>query len=270
MRIVEATDGKGVLRLRRYMTVGDVTVAYDIDGQGENMLLLHGWGGNAKSFFPIHQALSASFRVISIDFPGYGESTLPPTVWGVGEYAECVCQFLRQLDIEQTHIISHSFGARVTIWLAAHHPDRVGKITLVGAAGLKPKRSWNYYARVYAFKTGKRLNQWGCFGPGREARLERWRQRMGSQDYKDAGPMRAIMVRVANQYLESLLPRIQSSTLLVWGENDTATPVRDGKYMAAHIPDAGLVVLPGAGHYCYLDRLGSFLKIVKHFYLGSS
>ncbi|WP_245783998.1 alpha/beta fold hydrolase [Alicyclobacillus macrosporangiidus] len=261
---------KGWQWLRAHIDIDGVTIAYDIDGQGPPMLFLHGWGGSAKSFLPVYQTFFQWFRVIAIDFPGFGESTQPPAVWGVGEYAECVYKFLKALGIEKTHVIAHSFGGKVTIWLAAHHPEVVDKITLVNAAGVKPKRSLQYYVKVYTFKTCKKLYQWGLLGPRSDERLQKLYARFGSRDYQEAGAMRNIMVRVVNQHLDSLLPRIQSPTLLIWGENDTATPVRDGKIMERWIPDAGLVVLKDAGHFSYLDQLGSFNKIVKHFYLGSS
>ncbi|MCL6637237.1 MAG: alpha/beta hydrolase [Alicyclobacillus sp.] len=256
--------------MRHRIDIDGITVAYDEDGAGEPLLFLHGWGGSAQSFLPVYQAFQPWFRVLAIDFPGFGESSLPPETWGVGEYAALVRQFLRRLGIERTHIIAHSFGGRVAIWLAAHDPDMVGKLTLVDAAGVKPQRPLSYYCKVYAFKCCKTLYRWGLFGPRNEERLERLYRRFGSKDFQEAGPMRRVMVRVVNQYLDDLLPRIQSPTLLIWGEHDTATPVRDGRVMERLIPDAGLVVLPGAGHFSYLDQLATFNRIVKHFYLGGT
>ncbi|GGI95774.1 alpha/beta hydrolase [Alicyclobacillus cellulosilyticus] len=256
--------------MRQYIDIDGVRVAYDIDGEGPPMLFLHGWGGSAKSFLPVYQTFAQWFRVIAIDFPGFGESSLPAETWGVGEYAECVYHFLQALAIDKTHVIGHSFGGRVAIWLAAHHPEVVDKMTLVDAAGIRPRRSWKYYVKVYTFKTCKRLYNLGLLGPRRPERLERLYRLFGSADYREAGPLRNIMVRVVNQDLTPLLPNIKASTLLIWGEHDEATPVWFGKTMERLIPDAGLVVLPNAGHYSYLDQLGSFNKIVKHFYLGSA
>lgn len=260
---------KGVSVLRQYMTIDGIKVAYDVDGDGPVMLFLHGWGGSAKSFLPVYQAFSAWFRVIAIDFPGFGESDRPAEVWGVGEYADFVHRFLRKLDIDKAHIVAHSFGGRVTIWLASEHPEIVDKITLVDAAGIKPRRPLKYYVKVYTFKTFKKLYNLGLLGPRREERMQRLYGMFGSRDYQEAGPMRQIMVRVVNQDLRHLLSSIPCPTLLIWGENDTATPVRDAKLMEQLIPDAGLVVLEHAGHYSYLDQLGAFHRILKQFYMGS-
>ncbi|RIV23018.1 alpha/beta hydrolase [Alicyclobacillaceae bacterium I2511] len=251
------------------MNIDGMRVAFDIEGSGPILLLLHGWGGSAKSLAPVHQAFAQWFRVVSLDFPGFGESDIPKTVWGVGEYAEFVYRFITKLGVQKCHIIAHSFGGKVTIWLASHHPELVEKITLVDAAGVKPKRPFTYYIKVYTFKTAKRLYQWGILGRRNENRLAKLYARFGSQDYVDAGPLRGIFIRVVNQHLDELLPTIQCPTLLVWGDQDTATPVRDAKVMEAAIPDAGLVVFAGAGHFSYLDQLGRFIQIEKHFLLGS-
>lgn len=256
--------------MREHITIDGVTVAYDTAGDGPPLLFLHGWGGSAKSFLPVFQVFAQWFRVIAIDFPGFGESTTPASVWGVGEYAELVQKFLHELGIEKTHIVAHSFGGRVTIWLASEHPELVDKITLVDAAGVKPKRPLKYYLKVYTFKTLKQLYRLGLLGPRTDERLHKLYGLFGSTDYQEAGAMRNIMVRVVNQYLDSLLPAIKSPTLLVWGENDIAIPVREARVMERLIPDAGLVVLENAGHYSYLDQLALFNKILKQFMLGES
>lgn len=261
---------KGCRVLRQHMTIDGVKVAFDMEGNGPVMLFLHGWGASAKTFLPVYQTFAQWFRVIAIDLPGFGESDTPPEVWGVEEYADLVYQFLQRLDINRTHVMGHSFGGKVTICLADRHPDMVDKITLVASTGVKPQRALKYYVKVYTFKACKRLYRLGLLGPRSEERLQKLYGMFGSRDYRDAGPMRNILVRQVNQYLENVMPNIRSSTLLMWGENDTDTPVRDAKIMEKLIPDAGLVVLQDAGHFCYLDQLGAFNKIVKHFYMGSS
>ena len=90
-------------------------------------------------------------------------------------------------------------------------------------------------------------------------------QRLASQDYRDAGPLRPTFVRVVNEDLASLLPSIRSSTLLIWGTEDTAVPVAHAQRMERDIPDAGLVLFEGAGHFVYLDEPQRFCRVVRHF-----
>lgn len=77
--------------------------------------------------------------------------------------------------------------------------------------------------------------------------------------------MRAILSKVVNEDLTDRLPLIKVPTLLVWGENDTATPLRDAKIMEREIPDAGLVVFPGCGHYSFLENPRQFAAVLRSF-----
>ena len=77
--------------------------------------------------------------------------------------------------------------------------------------------------------------------------------------------MRQIFVNVVNQDLQPLLKAISQPTLLLWGERDTATPLSDGQLMEKTIPDAGLVVFEGAGHYPFLEQPGRFYAVVDYF-----
>jgi pimeloyl-ACP methyl ester carboxylesterase len=81
--------------------------------------------------------------------------------------------------------------------------------------------------------------------------------------------MRQTFVKVVNQDLRGYLPQITAPTLLVWGDEDKDTPLEHGRIMEKEIPDAGLVVFNGAGHYSYLDKLNDFNVIAAKFFEGN-
>ena len=140
------------------------------------------------------------------------------------------------------------------------------RVILVDAAGVKPHRTLKYYAKVYSFKTAKFLAPLLMGRRRADALIERMRGRSGSSDYASATPkMRAIMSRVVNEDLCHLMPKIKAPTLLIWGENDTATPLSDAKKMERLIPDAGLVSYPGAGHYSFLERQAQTTAVIASF-----
>ncbi len=242
--------------------INALNVSYQVAGVGDTVLLLHGWGGEASSFQPVFNWLADSHKVYALDLPGFGESEVPPEAWDTSDYAAFVLRFLEKLDIAKTHIIGHSFGGRIAIILSAEHPEKVDKLILVDSAGIKPRRPLKYYLRVGMAKTGKQLRKLGKQGTRLADAMSR---RAGSRDYQAAGAMRATLVKVVNQDLRALLPRIAASTLLIWGENDQDTPVAFGEIMEKEIPDAGLVVLEDAGHFSYLDRFPQFCRIVGSF-----
>lgn len=100
--------------------------------------------------------------------------------------------------------------------------------------------------------------------------IDEWKNRQGSEDYRNATPMmRQCMVKAVNEDLTELLSKIRQETLLIWGDMDTATPITDAKLMEERIPDAGLAVIPGTGHFCFLEKPGQFAGIMKsYFHIG--
>lgn len=242
--------------------INNLNIAYQVAGEGDVVILLHGWGGEAASFQPVFKWLSQSHKVYVLDLPGFGKSQIPPIPWDSSDYAQLVTVFLEKFDIPKAHLIGHSFGGRISIILSAEHPEKVDKLILVDSAGLKPKRPPKYYLRVGLAKVGKWIRRCGSSG---ERLANALSARLGSKDYQEAGEMRETLVKVVNQDLRSLLPRISASTLLIWGENDKDTPVWFGKVMEREIPDAGLVILKGAGHFSYLDQFPQFCRIVASF-----
>ena len=234
-------------------------------GEGHPILLLHGWGCNTTTFNAIRPFLEARFRVLTVDFAGFGESEEPHEVWGVEEYTRSIEALAQHEGVENPILIGHSFGGRVSIVYASR--NKVQKVMLVDAAGVKPKRSLTYYRKVYTFKLIKKLLPLVVGKSRAEKIIEQRRAKAGSSDYGQASPkMRAILSKVVNEDLCHLMPNIAAPTLLFWGENDTATPLADAKKMEKLIPDAGLVTVAGAGHFAFLENTPLFLCVAESFF----
>lgn len=248
----------------KFFTYDGCRLHYTDCGEGYPLLLLHGWGCNTETFKTIRPFLEAHFRVLTVDFAGFGQSDEPREVWGVEEYTRSVEALAREEGVENPILIGHSFGGRVSIVFGSRNKTR--KIMLVDAAGVKPKRSLNYYRKVYTFKLMKRLLPL-VVGKKRAAEIiEKRRAKAGSSDYSQATPMmRAILSKVVNEDLCHLMPAIKAPTLLFWGEKDTATPLSDAKRMESLIPDAGLVTVAGAGHFSFLENTPLFLRVAESF-----
>lgn len=232
-------------------------------GSGPPVLVLHGWGAMIEVVDPIVRALTPHRTVTAVDLPGFGETALPPAPWGVADYADWTRSLMDELDLRRPSIVGHSNGGRIAIHLASHHPERVEKLVLVDSAGIRPKRGLRYYRRVGLAKTAKHAARF--LGPPGRALQKRVFARTASSDYANAGPLRPTFVKLVNEDLTPLLSQIRASTLLIWGDQDDATPLSDGQTMERLIPDAGLVVLKGAGHYSYIDQSQRFGRVVAHF-----
>ncbi len=230
--------------------------------------MLHGWGASIEAVQSIVSGLAPRCSVRAVDFPGFGEAGLPPVPWGVAEYADWTRELVSELGLRRVSIVGHSHGGRVAIHLAAHHPELIDRLVLVDSAGIRPPRTARWYRRVAMAKLAKHvLSRLGA--PGRVL-AHRLVGRSASGDYAaSADAMRPTFVRLVNTDLTDLLGRVRASTLLIWGDRDEDTPLRDGETMERLIPDAGLVVFEGAGHFAYADQPQRFAAVAGHF-LGAA
>jgi pimeloyl-ACP methyl ester carboxylesterase len=245
--------------------VGELDTFYQADGQGPPVVLLHGWGTSGRSLEGVAAGLADRFRVVRLDLPGFGWSQAPPAVWGIAEYATHVRGCLEGLGIGRAALVGHSFGGRLAIRLAATEPARVARLGLVASAGIRPPRTLGLRARVGMTKLLRFLAGLPGLGPAIEPFRERWVARVGSRDYRAAGRLRPILVKVVGEDLRDLLPRIAAPTLLLWGDEDPEVDREAMEILAAGIRGARLMVFPGAGHFPFDDAPTVFLRTLRGF-----
>jgi len=234
--------------------------------EGPPIILLHGWGANCELFRSTAQCLCKDFRVFALDFPGFGRSDIPPEGWSVSDYKGWLVRFLSHLKLDQVGIIAHSFGGRVSIKLAAENPNLIRMLVLVDSAGIRPKKTLRLVLIQSCFKALRWLSQRPLIGPLFNWPYSMFYKKLASSDYQSStGIMRQTFLKVVNEDLRDFLPRIQSPTLMVWGEDDHDTPISTARVMEELIPDAGLVILKGAGHYSFLNKPVEFCIIARNF-----
>lgn len=241
-----------------------ITLRYDDDGEGEPLLLLHGWGCESNVWNGIKPVLVKHFRVISVDLAGFGRSDEPQSVWGVEEYTRSIEALAKEIGAERPILVGHSFGGRISILFASR--NAVSRVVLADSAGIKPRRPLSYYYKVYTYKAMKRLLPLLVGGNRARQLIEQRRARSGSSDYNNASPMmRAILSKCVNEDLCRVMPKIEAPTLLFWGDRDTATPIADARRMERLIPDAGLVVAEGCGHFAMTENFPLFAASISRF-----
>jgi len=235
-------------------------------GNGMPVILLHGWGSNRSCFQGIIEYLKNYFTVYSIDLPGFGDSEEPNEPWDLNRYVDMLCDFVSMQMQGDIILIGHSFGGRIIIKAVATKLKNVKKIVLVDSAGIRPKRNVGYYLRVYSFKAIKRVLTLPIVRKYTCSILEIARGKFGSSDYRAASQvMRSTMVKAISEDLRCYLPLLTCPVLLVWGGNDTATPLSDAAIMEKLIPDSGLVVFPGTGHWSFLENARGFRLVLDSF-----
>lgn len=234
------------------------------------ILLLHGWGASSALMWTAAQQLAnQGWKAYTLDLPGFGATPAPSSAWSVFDYANFVLHFMDALELDCVHLIGHSFGGRLGLILGSQHADRFDKIALSDAAGIPPKHDPVTSARLSIYKAIRDgLTKVGARGLSNKLR-EWYAKQYGSADYQAvSGVMRETFVKVVNENLLPLAANVSRPTLLFWGDQDEDTPLWMGKTLEKTIPDAGLIVFEGAGHYAYLERLGDFIRIVDHFFKG--
>lgn len=252
----------------------DLKTAYYTLGSGKPLIILHGWGSSSQVMLPIANQLKEIRTCYLIDFPGFGQSPEPHQAWDVDEYTSLVEAFIREVSgDEKTDLLVHSFGGRVALKLLALRSiaGQIDKVLITGGAGLKPKRKFSYYLKKYFAKILK-LPFLILPEPIREKGLNKLRETaiwksLGSSDYqKLSGVMRETFVKSVTETLDGLLPKIEHEVLLIWGSEDTSTPVEQGKRMENGIPHSAFIQIDGAGHYAFLEKPGEFTAIAKAYF----
>lgn len=250
--------------------VDGYNICYKITGEGTHtVVILQGWGTKYEMYDLVANSINEKYRVVQFDFPGFGGSQEPREAWDVDAYADFFCKFMQVLKIEKATLIGHSYGGRVIIKLSTRDsiPFEIERIVLIDSAGILPKKSFIQKMKIRKYKILKSIFNIKLVYILFPELIDDWRNRQGSADYKNASPMmRQCLVKAVNEDLTGLLPMISQDTLLIWGDKDTATPIGDAKIMEKMIPNAGLVVLEGTGHFSYLEQPTIFRNIMRTYF----
>lgn len=246
-----------------------LNIHYVKQGEGTPLLILAGWGTTIATYQSLIDDLSPIATVYCLEMPGCGSSDEPTKALTSDDYAKLVEDFITKQKIKKLNLFGHSNGGRTIIKLLGQNKKldfEVDKIILTGCAGIVHEKSSKDKAKTKLVKTGKKIvnsKLVKSLAPNLEEKLK---QHMGSDDYRAATPiMRETLVNLVNEDLRDLLPNIKQPTLLLWGENDDATPISDGELMEELIPDAGLVMFSYSTHFAFLENREHFREIIKTF-----
>lgn len=247
-----------------YFKYHDCSIYYEIVGNGEKVIiLLPGWGDTRKTFSYLTQKLSEDATIISFDYPGFGNSLFPNKNLTVYDYALIIKEFLEEHNIHHPILLGHSFGGRLSILLQGYYHYPVSKMILMDSAGIKPKKTFSSAIRNTCYKI---LKWFGRKLPKKFSKkyFHFLFRKFASTDYQALPEnMRKTFSNIVSEDLTPYLKEIQAPTLLLWGENDTSTPLSDAKIMEREIPDCGLVSFPHSGHFSYLDYPNQMIHIIK-------
>ena len=245
-------------------------IRYQITGAGDStVVILQGWGTKYEVYDSVAACINSKYRVVQFDFPGFSGSDEPREAWSVDDYADFFEKFMQALEIKKAVLLGHSYGGRVIIKLANRDrlPFEIERIVLVDSAGIVPKKTWKQKYKIKKYKLLKKIVNLKPVHAICPDLIDEWKNKQGSEDYRNASPiMKQCMVKAVNEDLTALLGGIRPETLLIWGDLDTATPIADAHVMEEKIPDCGLAVIKGTGHFCFLEQPVIFSNIMKSYF----
>ncbi len=203
------------------------------------------------SFGNIPDRLSNDFRVLTLDFYGFGNTPSPNHPLALIDYVNGVKDLIDYYSLTDVVLLGHSFGGRVAMLFANTYSDCVATLILIDSAGVKPRRGLKYYTKLITHKILKKCHLNGL---------------KGSADYSTLSDVdKRTFINIVNQDLTPILKSISQPTLLIWGGRDKDTPLYMAKKLNKHIKNSDLVVFSRAGHFAYLDELNATTAVIRYF-----
>jgi pimeloyl-ACP methyl ester carboxylesterase len=254
--------------------VNDITIAYNDQGTGLPIVLLHAFPLTRTMWAAQENALSSQFRIITIDLRGHGESDAPLWRYTLDQSADDVSVLLDHLGIQQAVFVGLSMGGYILFAFYRKYPNRVKGLILADTraqADTAEGKDGRFQMAQTAYKKGpsaiadlmipKLLSSMTI--QTKPDLVQHVRAMIeGNQISGIAGDLMAMAERSDSV---PLLSQIICPTQIIVGELDQATPLSDAKLMADHIPNARLAVIPQAAHLANLEQPEAFNQIVSAF-----
>ena len=250
-------------------------------GKGDPVVLIHGSGPGVTSYANwrlVLPALAENFRVVAPDMVGFGFSERPANIeYGVQTWADQVVGLMDTLELPTAHMVGNSFGGAIALRIATQHPDRVGKLVLMGSMGVPfpitegLERVWGYEP---SFENMRKVLD--VFAYSRDLvndELAEVRYR-GSIQPGFQESFAAMFPAPRQRWVEAMctpeddIRRLPHRTLIVHGREDQVIPVQTSLRLMELIDNADLSVFSHCGHWSMIERTKDFNRNVSEFFSG--
>lgn len=241
----------------------DIEIYYETYGSSKkSILILPGWGNTRETFSNIINLLKDKYKIYIIDYPFFGNSPLPNKELTIYDYGELIYHFIKHNNINNPIIIAHSFGGRIASILS--NKIKINKLILIDVAGIK-RFNLKVFIRTRVYKLLKKLTYLlpKCVQVKVRDKLLK---KFSSTDYLNIpNIMKKTFQNVVNEDLRKYYKSISTETLIIWGEKDLDTPLKDALYLNKVIKNSGLIVFNNSSHFSYLDNSYLTNKILEKY-----
>jgi 3-oxoadipate enol-lactonase len=252
-------------------TVNDLSLSYDRRGQGDSLVLIHGFPLDHSIWDAVTPLLSSTFDLILPDLRGFGESIFPAPAWTMNDLAADIASLLDHLGIESAFLAGHSMGGYVALAFAHAYPHRVRGLALVASqtASDTPERTSGRYAEA------SHIAEQGI-GDTVQAMTSKLSTEVRVQKYvhdlmrkqPPAGFIGSLKAIAGRSDMLSMLVSASYPLLLIHGDADVLIPIERAREIQTAVPRAQLVELAGVGHIPMLESPQAVADALKNSWAG--
>lgn len=237
-----------------YVNTDKSTMYYEkTNSKGQDIIILPGWGNTKETFKYIIDYFKDNNRIFIMDYPGFGMSEEPKEELLLEDYIELILKMIEKEKITNPIIIAHSFGGRLVSIL--NEKINIKELILIDVAGIK-RFNLKLYLKTKIFKIIKKLNK---------KLAKKIEKKFSSSDYKDLSPiMKKTFNNIIKVNLKSNYKKIKTETLIIWGEKDEDTPLKDAYLLKKIIKDSALIIYKNKHHYSYLEDVYLTNRIIEN------
>ncbi|MBU2635455.1 alpha/beta hydrolase [Patescibacteria group bacterium] len=234
------------------MIIKGLKINYKTLGEGNSLLILHGWGSRSDNWQRVGEMLAEKgIKVIIPDLPGFGQSQKPPRAWNLDDYCDFVEEFVKILNLANFSLLGHSFGGALAVKCGLKFPEKIDKLFLASAVCIRKKtfknKLFKFLSKFLKIKT-----------PFLRKVFYR------KSDYLSVeGTMKEIYLKLIKQDLSDVLSQIQIPTVIIWGEKDNITPLSDAKIINQKIKDSKIEIIPNVGHDLNLKTPEKLAEVIS-------
>jgi pimeloyl-ACP methyl ester carboxylesterase len=246
------------------IVVDSLLTHYEVRGEGKVVLLLPGWGDTTKSFRTLQAQLSTHYKTIALDLPGFGQTEAPKTVWGLDDYAQFIASFLGKARMTNVWaVVGHSNGGAIAIRGVSHQVIPAQRLVLMASAGIRGLHKKRLTTIRIITKAGKIITKPLPQSLQRQLRQKVY-ERVGS-DMLVVEHLKETFKRIVAEDVREDATSLALPTLLIYGDQDGATPLSYGQEYARLVTHSTLEVIPGGTHFLQLDYPQEVANLIKRF-----
>lgn len=231
-----------------------------ISNSKPNLVFLHGWGGSWQSWYPILESLKTDYNLYALDLPGSVPNPISKP-YHLSNFASYVNNYLKKNKVKNPILIGHSFGGAIACQIAIDKKIPISKMILVDTASIR--HPYSPTQKIKHQLIGH-LKKFFPFAKNFYYKISG----LQNSDYaaiKNNPILQQTFKNIIQQDLSPFLSQIKIPTLIVWGKNDSDTPLSDGLTIQKLVPKSTLKIIKNAGHFSYLDNQTQFIHEINQF-----